>query len=127
MTRQELETLASEKPQELKELSLLFAQKVAGFPDAVIEIEEKFYYHVCNHGNENRKRLPDYLTDWTAVINAGKKVGIEWDKMDQEDGATYWAFQTTDNSSEAKGIQQQPDWPDCAALMIVMIEAIEAK
>jgi len=129
MTRQQLETLASEKPEEL---ALLFAQKVAGDKYAVISTwgDSRDIQIMKNRAFQEAQRM---LTDWTAVINAGKKAGIEWDRMVQRDSfPTYWAYaeQTILNPlklDEAECIHQQPNWPDCAALMIVMIEVMEAK
>lgn len=132
MTRQELERLASEEPQKL---ALLFAQKVAGYPEAAwceskVDVG-RLYDKPWIMTRAESIILPDYLNNWTAVINTGKKVGIEWDRVVQRDSfPTYWAYakQTISNPlklDEAKCIHQQPDWPDCAALMIVMIEVME--
>jgi hypothetical protein len=75
----------------------------------------------------------EYLTDWTAVINAGKKAGIEWEKsclIKNVRPSLYSGPETGDKYSawfnEEKIIcRQQPNWSDCAALMIVMIEVME--
>lgn len=122
--RQELEQLASEKPQEL---ALIFAQKVAGFPDAEWYQENNPLTGKPNIDAEWFMRslgkmpgwLPDYLTDWTAVINAGKKAGIRWQKIGLHN------YQDIVYQAEMNACEQSPDWPDCAALMIVMIEVVE--
>ncbi len=110
--REELEKLASENPQEL---ALLFAQKVEGI-EAILSGVDVFVHR------HSTVKVPDYLTDWTAVINAGKKAGIEWRKLVVKHRGVYTAWK----NDSVFGATQQPDWPDCAALMIVMIEVAEA-
>lgn len=130
MTRQELETLASEKPQEL---ALLFAKTVGKYLDS--RNDEGFLYGMLPRtpmyeGGRTTSwyRLPDYLTDWTAVINAGKKAGIEWWKNTINDAdEEYIASPHRYYSLSSKRCVQYPAWPDCAALMVVMIEVMEAK
>lgn len=118
MTRQELETLASENPQEL---ALLFAKKVAGWKEAELVYNNPLYPILMTR-NTPDGRILEYPDDWTAVINAGKKAGIEWRKFGIIEG--YFAAY-----KEAHGWSEpcfpQPNWSDCAALMIVMIEVME--
>lgn len=127
MTRQELETLASEKPQEL---ALLFAQKVAGIQPVLYDPLAQM--QILQDGQPIKLKsykanlpCPNYLTDWTAVINAGKKAGIEWEKFYRGDRKEIFMTSQHESGGEGRTCNQQPNWPDCAALMIVMIEVME--
>jgi hypothetical protein len=132
MTRQELETLASENPQEL---ALLFAQKVAGWKEAELVYNNPLYPILMTR-NTPDGRILEYPDDWTAVINAGKKAGIKWDRNvlnESDDGieeceykAWKWKDDWLSNRYPIK-CYQESNWPDCAALMIVMIEVMETK
>lgn len=110
--REELEKLASENPQEL---ALIFAQKVVGLTSAQILDGRVF---------AGWQEFPDYLNDLTAVDKAGKNAGIEWRKFGIVEGH-FAAYKEAHGWSEP--CFPQPNWPDCAALMIVMIECVEAR
>lgn len=119
-TREELEKLATENPQEL---ALLFAQKVEGITNATSVAG----YHWITYKTIKGTAIycPDYLTDWTAVINAGKKAGIECVVS-----PTKFAWASTlpsDDKKKGFHCDQQPNWPDCAALMIVMIGVMQGE
>lgn len=136
-SREELEQLATEKPQQL---ALIFARTVAGFGQAKLLLKNKAYnvYDVetFEDGLERWHSVPDYPHDWTAVINAGKKAGIKWDRNvidESDDGieechyrAWKWKNNWLSNRYPVK-CYQKPNWPDCAALMIVMIEVVQAQ
>lgn len=124
-TREELEKLATENP---NELALLFAQRVAGYPEASHHVSGKY---LCL---DNGHKIPDYLSDWTAVINAGKEAEIKWDREvigETDDGVEeclYRGWKWKDGWSDDRypmKCYQQPNWPDCAALIIVMIEVMQ--
>jgi hypothetical protein len=136
-TREELEQLATESP---NKLALLFAQKVAGFPDACIGQYADSSAIYPDRESSIAEVLPNYPTDWTAVINAGKKAGIEcvisptkfaWASTLPSDDNLYLLLALMGcqhpSASAKKGFHcdQQPNWPDCAALMIVMIEVMQ--
>lgn len=123
MTRQELETLASENPQEL---ALLFAQKVAGWKEAELVYNNPLYPILMTR-NTPDGRILEYPNNWTAVINAGKKAGIEWEKFYRGDRKEIFMTSQHESGGEGRTCNQQPNWPDCAALMIVMIEVMETK
>ena len=133
MTQAELETLASNNPQEL---ALIFAQKVAGFPEAWIGADHIWSSRDWEHLSKiPQKQLPDYLNDWTAVINAGKEAGIKWDRnVYNEDAgveecfykAWKWTNGWLDNRFPVK-CEQEPGWPPCAALIIAMILVMEKR
>ena len=125
--REELEQLATEKPQEL---ALLFARIVDGDKYAVISTwEDSRDIQILK--SRSYQAAQKMLTDWTAVIYAGKKAEIKWDRNvidESDDGieechyrAWKWKNNWLSNRRPVK-CHQKPEWPDCAALMIVMIE-----
>lgn len=122
-THEELEQLATEKPQELAHL---FARLVAGEPTAFYPPNEVSLY-ASSSGRMNEppwKLLPRYLIDWTAVINSGKQAGIE---MSVDVGRHASAWKHRNIVKTFKECFHRQNWPDCAALMIVMIEVVQAQ
>ena len=133
--REELEQLASNNPQEL---ALLFAQKVAGLVEPQIHKKDGRVTHLIldpedeeQFGATSEVYAPDYLRDWTAVFSAGKRAGIEWYATTNE--PYYLETGAHIGRSEARIKEafsrcfQKPNWPDCAALMIVMIEVTQTQ
>lgn len=123
-SREELEKLATENP---NELALLFAQKVEGITNATSVAG----YHWITYKTIKGTAIycPDYLTDWTAVINAGKKAGIHMliePVVDSPLGQAAIAWRIGQISAQViNNVSADLGWPDCAALMIVMIEVMQ--
>jgi hypothetical protein len=124
-SREELEKLATENP---NELALLFAQKVVRDKYAVASTWEDSR-DVQIMKNKAYQVAQGMLTDWTAVINAGKKAGIHMliePVVDSPLGQAAIAWRIGQISAQVINNVSE-GWPDCAALMIVMIEVEQGR
>lgn len=87
-----------------QELNLAFAREVAGYPEA--------FWAGGNLDNGNAQHLPDYSTDWNAVIAEIEKRGLAWG-VDYIDGRKiFWCDKTG-----------TPFWGD-AALATAVLECV---
>lgn len=113
-TKEELIQLATDKPEEL---SLIFAREVAGFLDVEFcsELDKRLF---ATYPRETIGRvLPDYLTDWTATINAIEKAGMQM-VVSPIDYAEVWF---NDYETKIQVDHLLNNWAPCIPLIICAI------
>jgi len=126
----ELEALATQNP---TQFVILFAELVAG--EEVRPMGVPPLVTLCySTGVARGEPCPDYLNDLGAVHRAGKHAGIKWDRAvvdEDEEGnedvqysAWKWKNDWLRNRHPVR-CWQEPGWPECMALMLVMIEVAQ--